>query len=784
MFALSAMMAACTSDEIEQIQKSQNTDGIPFTATIRIDEGATTRALTENGSGISAAWAVGEKVALVHNGVNDEMEVESVSDGVATISGTITGDPTDGDAVTVIYPSSAADGTTGNVKDDVLIGQDGTLTGTGGTSISEKYDVRKSSGALLEVVSGTASLKGNVSLTSQIAIWKLTLQCGGAALSAKSLSVKDASDNLLASATLASAGSVFYVAIPAMTSVKITAVSGAKIYTYSKASVSINTGKYYQSTVNLTQKEYTDLSAIESANTYLVTAAGNYKFNATVKGNGGLDPITGVTATPITGIAGVKVLWELGTEQGRAIKYEGSAYDISYDDGYVYFSTPETFTQGNCYVAIYNSSNEILWSWLIWAGAEPSEVTSGTDKFMNRNLGSIAVGNYSRGFLYQWGRKDPFPAADGNNYTPYSYVPARLTCHSIVAAPITVAYAIANPTHFTSHSAWMTTDDYRSNLWSDTEKTIYDPCPAGWRVPTRTQMNNFKANVGLGTLPGTGFIGTCSAGGDFAYGNPGTGYYRSSTVINRDNSYSFCNDGRVDQSWPNYEGFAVRPVRDIPAATSKSVTSLTTNEIGWRLGNDGVAYSPTGKLPTGVIAEAVIAYVGSVAHYFDKFIAIALEDVYNSGTSWANAKTYLGTFAANHPITVGGMIYNTNAGGDAYYDLVTTGTENPSNTRTGDVIKGWRVPSVTDWRYIFQGLCSGPSATSPVGIASYGNYGNGSTLRNAINTACGNTNLQNTWYHANSNGTTYGGLWNYDFNEGKFKDYVDNGFRTRAVFAY
>ena len=783
MFALSAMMAACTSDEIEQVEKSQKTDGIPFSATISLDESASTRALTESGTDINAAWADGEKVALVHNGVVDEMSVTPTGDGKATISGTITGSPTNGDAVTVIYPASAVDASTKDVKADLLMNQNGLLTGEG--SISSQYDLRKSAGATLKV-DGTATLNGNVSLTSQIAIWKLTLQCGGAALSAKTLSVKDASNNLLASATLASAGSVFYVAIPAMTSVKITAVSGAKIYTYSKASVSINTGKYYQSTVNLTQKEYTDLSAIESANTYLVTAAGNYKFNATVKGNGGLDPITGTTATTISksSIAGVKVLWEQGTVQGRAIKYEGSAYDISYDDGYVYFSTPETFTQGNCYVAIYNSSNEILWSWLIWAGAEPSEVTSGTDKFMNRNLGSIAVGNYSRGFLYQWGRKDPFPAADGNNYTPYSYVPARLTSHSIVEAPITVAYAIANPTHFTSHSAWMTTDDYRSNLWSDTEKTIYDPCPAGWRVPTRTQMNNFKTNVGLGTLPGTGFIGTCSAGGDFGYGNPGTGYYRSSTVINRDNSYSFCNDGRVDQSWPNYEGFAVRPVRDVPAATSKSVASLTTNEIGWRLGSDGVAYSPTGALPAGVTAEAVIAYVGSVAHYFDKFIAIAYEDVYNSGTSWANAKTYLGTFAANHPITVGGMIYNTNAGGDAYYDLVTTGTENPSNTRTGDVIKGWRVPSVTDWRYIFQGLCSGPSATSPVGIASYGNYGSGSMLRNAINTACGNSNLQNTWYHANSNGTTYGGLWNYDFNEGKFKDYVDNGFRTRAIFAY
>lgn len=783
MFALSAMMAACASDDIEQIQKSQNTDGIPFTATIRIDEGATTRALTENGSGISAAWAVGEKVALVHNGVNDEMEVESVSGGIATISGTITGDPTDGDAVTVIYPSSAADGTTGNVKDDVLIGQDGTLTGTGGTSISEKYDVRKSSGAQLEVVSGTASLKGNVSLTSQIAIWKLTLQCGGAALSAKSLSVKDASNNLLASATLASAGSVFYVAIPAMTSVKITAVSGAKTYTYSKASVSINTGKYYQSTVNLTQEEYTDLSAIESANTYLVTAAGNYKFNATVKGNGGLDPITGVTATPITGIAGVKVLWELGTVQGRAIKYESSAYDISYDDGYVYFSTPETFTQGNCYVAIYNSSNEILWSWLIWAGAEPSEVTSGTDKFMNRNLGSIAVGNYSRGFLYQWGRKDPFPAADGNYYTPYSYVPARLTCHSIVAAPITVAYAIANPTHFTSHSAWMTTDDYRSNLWSDTEKTIYDPCPAGWRVPTRTQMNNFKTNVGLGTLPDTGFIGTCSAGGDFGYGNPGTGYYRSSTVINRDNSYSFCNDGRVDQSWPNYEGFAVRPVRDVPAATSKSVTSLTTNEIGWRLGNDGVAYSPTGALPAGVTAEAIIAHVGAVTNYCDKFIAIALNDA--DAANWSTALTNVNTYAGNHPITIGGTKYNTNTTGSTYYDQVTPGTSTSSATATSQQT-GWRLPSVTDWRYIFQGLCSGPSATSPVGVADGGAYGTGSTLQSAINTACGNTAIGAFGYWSSSAHNSINGyVWIYKFDAGKFV-YGDGtgGSRVRAVFAY
>lgn len=646
MFALSAMMAACTSDEIEQIQKSQNTDGIPFTATIRIDEGATTRALTDNGTQIDAAWAVGEKVALVHNGVNDEMEVESVSGGVATISGTITGDPTDGDAVTVIYPSSAADGTTGNVKDDVLIGQDGTLTGTGGTSISDKYDVRKSSGAQLEVVSGTASLKGNVSLTSQIAIWKLTLQCGGAALSAKTLSVKDAGDNLLASATLASAGSVFYMAIPAMTSVKITAVSGAKTYAYSKASVSINTGKYYQSTVNLTQEEYTDLSATATANTYMVAAAGKYKFNAKVKGNGGLDPITGVTATPITGIAGVKVLWEL-YGQGRAIKYEGSAYDISYSDGYVYFSTPDTFVPGDCYVAVYDDSNNILWSWLIWATPEMGTTTNNGKTFMDRNLGAINVGNCMRGFLYQWSRKDPFSAANGNNYSYYTFVPAAATTFGTqVSSAQSMAYTVLNPTIRISEYPWMLDDERVKSPWRDDVKTIYDPCPEGWRVPTKTDMANFSS------LPDTGMYDPTTGSSYNYFGNPDLGYYQTSTIgTDKTKNWAYCNDNRLEE-WGQTSGRAIRPVKDVPPATSKSLTSLTTAEIGWRIGSDGNAYSP-GILPSGVTAVAMVAYVGSETDEVapkNHGLAIALSDE-ASKMNWNQAMSETGAAAHTPSIT-------------------------------------------------------------------------------------------------------------------------------------
>jgi hypothetical protein len=52
----------------------------------------------------------------------DVMEVTDVDDetGAATISGNLTGDPQDGDDVTVIYPASAVDGETLDVKDDLL----------------------------------------------------------------------------------------------------------------------------------------------------------------------------------------------------------------------------------------------------------------------------------------------------------------------------------------------------------------------------------------------------------------------------------------------------------------------------------------------------------------------------------------------------------------------------------------------------------------------------------------------------------------------------------------
>jgi hypothetical protein len=77
-----------------------------------------------------------------------------------------------------------------------------------------------------------------------------------------------------------------------------------------------------------------------------------------------------------------------------------------------------------------------------------------------------------------------------------------------------------------------------------------------------------------------------------------------------------------------------------PAAASKALSEVTSSEVGWRIGSNGTAYDPTGTLPPGVTAVAVICYVGdagtadaSSATY--KGLALALTDV--SGTySWCD----------------------------------------------------------------------------------------------------------------------------------------------------
>lgn len=285
MAAMALMISACSSNDMEETvqQPNNKAEGIPFTATIRVGESATTRALTEDGATIVPSWAEGDKVALIHGSINDEMTVSSVSDGVATITGNITGSPADGDAVTIIYPSSAADGATGNVKADLLTNQDGTLA-----TIAKNYDVRKGTGTLN--VGTTASLRGNVSLDNQYAIVKFSLSDGTNAINATQFLVRDGNDNVLAAVKPASASSTLYVAIPPATTstFRFKAATATSSYFYSKSGATIAAGKYYQSSLKLALVDMLHtpltLEATEDGTTVTITNDSGVSFSYTVNG--------------------------------------------------------------------------------------------------------------------------------------------------------------------------------------------------------------------------------------------------------------------------------------------------------------------------------------------------------------------------------------------------------------------------------------------------------------------------------------------------------------------
>ena len=164
------------------------------------------------------------------------------------------------------------------------------------------------------------------------------------------------------------------------------------------------------------------------------------------------------------------------------------------------------------------------------------------------------------------------------------------------------------------------------------------------------------------------------------------------------------------------------------------ITYEDTQFKGWYIGStiadgdtENCAYQFGGS---GV--NAVIAYVGKLPGYFDNFLAISKHDCKADGTegrddNGSTWRTYasnncVGTYASNHPIKIGSTTYNTNSFDNNNYglfpifDWVDNSTTTASNTYDGAVRKGWRMPTVTDWRYIFYGLCGSPSPTDPAGI--------------------------------------------------------------------
>ena len=340
-----------------------------------------------------------------------------------------------------------------------------------------------------------------------------------------------------------------------------------------------------------TEHEYVDLSASGTANCYLVTSPGFYKFKADVKGNGVVpSQLESVAGETVIAPKSALVLWYNTLQKSNNWVDESPVYlsSVSLDsDGYIKFYTPDVFVQGNVVIAAFAEEGvtyenitvdenkcinnaTLLWSWNIWAAEgydpEATAVISGGKTFMDRNIGAAISGigstgeyepAYAVGNYYQWGRKDPFPSiSDYCNYYPCQYANTLIgtptytpivalrvngqsaaknvnnqvwgyrtkddgsfnidsSWHTIernsIAAPsssnnVFAGYAVEHPYVYILNSKypdggyypWVTTNDqsYRE-FWggADSKKTIFDPCPAGWRVCNKSEAESFMQTV-------------------------------------------------------------------------------------------------------------------------------------------------------------------------------------------------------------------------------------------------------------------------------------------------
>ncbi|MBR5855997.1 MAG: hypothetical protein IKY70_01830 [Bacteroidales bacterium] len=323
-----------------------------------------------------------------------------------------------------------------------------------------------------------------------------------------------------------------------------------------------------------------DLSKDGTANCYLVSESGTYKFKA-VKGN---------STTSVGSVNSAVVLWEsFGTSTAPEV---GDIIEsVSYSDGYVTFSTPATFMNGNASIAVKDDNGVILWSWHIWCSTEgwtDQVYANNTGTMMDRNLGATSAtpGDVGAlGLLYQWGRKDPFMGASSISECILAVSTGSWSTYGGMKS---IDFSVSNPMTYLWFYDWCEGvgigDPSHMDRWKDSEKTVYDPCPLGYKVPkggegglwdlSYISSNSDSINKGIyweladGTLawyPASGYrdcetvklksVGTNGSLWASAY-HPSLNYIAFAPFFNTDNYVS-----------PDYhnnpgKGFSVRCVRE------------------------------------------------------------------------------------------------------------------------------------------------------------------------------------------------------------------------------
>lgn len=249
----------------------------------------------------------------------------------------------------------------------------------------------------------------------------------------------------------------------------------------------------------------------EGANTYIVTSAGTHTF-VPVHTDG----------TPID-IAKADWLW---AEKDPTETAQGMLSNVRLQDGKVSFDYSGN-REGTAVIAGFDEEGTVVWTWLIWCTDRPVDVklSNGT-YFQDRLLG--AVGSSQDGVTqhqhpeawspigYQWGRTVPIfngynaetfgvAMSEPKQYTQINPAYADTFAWTVdLSKSVSLEESFANPTTWYTKNndtdSWYEQSDF--TLWAETEKTIYDPCPEGYKVPCEQDFGDFGSEAVLASIYG------------------------------------------------------------------------------------------------------------------------------------------------------------------------------------------------------------------------------------------------------------------------------------------
>ena len=254
---------------------------------------------------------------------------------------------------------------------------------------------------------------------------------------------------------------------------------------------------------------FTPLDTEGTANSYIADrGAGSYSFTATIMGNG---------------VDGIIDEGKFEDASGNILTKAGGANIHPLSAKLLWQDTDELVEQvalvnGRVQVKMGRSRGnpnaedaKVLWSWHLWCTATPkilefvtSIYTGNNYKVMDRNLGATATKAYLgtvQGLHYQWGRKDPFSGSltyDGirtilydvrSGQGVYKYSDERVTAGQAISTPS----SLYSPRRGLGSESWCTKTTELKYLWGnpdgeqdvfpkETLKSLYDPCPYGYKV--------------------------------------------------------------------------------------------------------------------------------------------------------------------------------------------------------------------------------------------------------------------------------------------------------------